>query len=379
MRIALLPKRPPAGDLVLGAAAAVIAAIGTIGANIGQDVATGPDAGMLVSGALAGGLLAWRRSAPLLALIGVVLVAAGYLAAGYAFGPVLLCVLLALFETARNTDRRVSLPACAAAAAAVVAVIALREAHGDSSWLFTAFAGAGWLIIPWTLGALARVRAKAAERDRRELAERARTAERMRVAGEVHDIAGHGFSAVAMQAGVALLVLDEDPAQVRRSLEAIQSTSTTALGELRTMLDTFHPDPSDRPRAPEPSAQDPAGLAELVDAVRAGGLRVDVDSAGLDRPLPADLGRLVHRVVREALTNVLRHADSPRAEVLVRREGAEVVVDVRDHGSATGTAREGRGLSGMRERVEAAGGTLVTGSGAGGGFRVTARIPAGEA
>lgn len=379
MHPGLIPKRPSTGDLVLGAVAAGAVAIGTVGANIGQGMTTGPDAGMLVSGALAGGLLVWHRNAPLFALAGVVLVAVGYLAAGYAFGPVLLCVLLALFESARNVGRHVSLPACAVAAAVVVTTIALREAHGDRPWFFAAFAGAGWLIIPWTLGTLARMRAKAAERARRELAERAKTAERMRVAGQVHDVAGHGFSAVAMQAGVALLVLDEDPAQARRSLEAIQSTSTTALGELRTMLDTFHQDPSDQPRTPETSVHDPAGLAGLLDTLRAGGLQVHVDSTGLDRPLPDAAAHLVHRLVREALTNVLRHADSSRAEVRVRRDSAELVVDVLDHGAGTGTVREGRGLSGMRERVRAAGGTLVISSGAGRGFRVTARIPAGEA
>ncbi len=378
MHPGMIPKRPSNGDLVLGVVAAAIVAVGTIGANIGQGVATGPDAGMLVSGVLAGGLLAWHRDAPLFALAGVVLVAAGYLAAGYAFGPVLLCVLLALFESARNTGRHVSLPACAVAAAAVVAVIALREAHGDRPWVFGAFGGAGWLIIPWTLGTLARMRAKAAERARRELAERAKTAERMRVAGQVHDVAGHGFSAVAMQAGVALLVLDEDPAQARRSLEAIQSTSTTALGELRATLDTFHEGPSDQPSTPETSVHDPVGLAGLLDTVRAGGLQVDVDSTGLERPLP-DAAHLVHRLVREALTNVLRHADSSRAEVRVRHDGAELIVDVLDHGAGTDAVREGRGLSGMRERVQAAGGTLAVSSGAGGGFRVTARIPDGGA
>ncbi len=117
----------------------------------------------------------------------------------------------------------------------------------------------------------------------------------------------------------------------------------------------------------------------LLDAVRAGGLQVDVDSTGLERPLPDAAAHLVHRLVREALTNVLRHADSSRAEVLVRHDSAELVVDVLDHGAGTDAVREGRGLSGMRERVQAAGGTLAVSSGAGGGFRVTARIPDGGA
>ena len=100
-------------------------------------------------------------------------------------------------------------------------------------------------------------------------------------------------------------------------------------------------------------------LGALIDRVRAAGLPVELDLAGGDGTLPRELAAVAYRIVQEALTNILRHAGPTRAAVRVRREAGVVVVEVSDRGR--GVARmadvSGHGLSGMRARVEAAGGT----------------------
>ncbi|MBB5779391.1 signal transduction histidine kinase [Nonomuraea jabiensis] len=184
-------------------------------------------------------------------------------------------------------------------------------------------------------------------------------AERARIAGEVHDAAGHGLAAIAMQAGIALVTLDDDPEQARASLRAIRETSTTALAQLRAALDGIDP-----PRA---------DLAGLIDGVRAAGLPVDVEPA--DLAVPAHLQAAVYGVVRESLTNVLHHAGPTRVLVRVGEGRGEFVVEVADRGVGRTGAGEGRGLAGMRARVTEAGGHLAAGPREGGGFQVTARFP----
>ncbi|MEV4476994.1 histidine kinase [Nonomuraea salmonea] len=184
--------------------------------------------------------------------------------------------------------------------------------------------------------------------------------ERARIAGVVHDVAGHGLAAIAMQAGVALVTLDDDPEQARASLLAIKETSTTALAQLRAALDGIDPPGGD--------------LAGLIDGVRAAGLPVDLDPPRLT--VPAHLQDTVYQVVRESLTNVLRHAGPTRALVRASESADTFVVEIADRGTGPRTGDvKGRGLSGMRARVLEAGGHLTTGPRQGGGFQVLAHFP----
>ncbi|RBQ21810.1 sensor histidine kinase [Spongiactinospora rosea] len=271
----------------------------------------------------------------------------------------------------------------------------------------------GWLALPWGISPAAAqsgqsagvtapsVSAKPSAASRtsaprdvyHEVAARAARQERMRIASEVHDAAGHGLAAIAMQAGLALLMFDERPEQARESLEAIRATSTRALADLRAALDTMSPPPESdlhatppppataREAAPQPlAAAGPYGLWTLAETVRAGGLPVDLEVAEPDGPVPAHLGAAVHRVVQESLTNVMRHAGPTRAVVRVAQEpstSGDLVVEVTDRGwgSTAALPAEGRGMAGMRARVEAAGGRFTAGPREGGGFRVVARFP----
>jgi signal transduction histidine kinase len=294
--------------------------------------------------------------------------------------------VISMFEVARRRAPRTSLLACGLAAVVASATVLTRLVREvDVPWAL-ALAWTGWLVLPWSLGALVHVVVAARERLRRELVARVALEERMKIANEVHDVAGHGFALVAMQAGVALLVFEEQPAQVRKSLEAIQATSAKSLSELRRMLDTFHRDRSGglpqhaalRDTVPEPAGDTGlAGLVQLVDQVRASGVPVRLDMENMDTTVAEDIDVVVYRVVQESLTNVLRHAGSAKAEVRIARLADELLVQVLDQGRGCPgpVLREGRGLTGMRSRVEAVGGRFAVGAREGGGFRVEAYLP----
>ncbi|WP_433412116.1 sensor histidine kinase [Microtetraspora malaysiensis] len=185
--------------------------------------------------------------------------------------------------------------------------------------------------------------------------------ERARIAAEVHDVAGHGLATIAMQAGVALLMLDERPDQVRESLEAIRATSTRALDQLRSALDLIDPVAPDH------------DLPRLIDEMRTAGLPVELRP--VEPEVPAHLQDTVYRVVRESLTNVVRHAGPTTALVSAATEPGEFVLEIADGGRGPLGTAEGRGLAGMRVRVTDAGGVFGAGPGDGGGFRVVARFP----
>lgn len=270
---------------------------------------------------------------------------------------------------------------------------------------------AGWLAVPWSLHGLAQSRtatapphdfpatpptpvlsaapAAVAAPDRDATVEFV-ARERARIAGEVHDAAGHGLAAIAMQAGIALLMLEENPAQARESLQAIRDTSTQALAHLRTALDAMDPARATFDGAAvdtaHPTRTGEEDLPRLIDGIRAAGLRVDLEPA-VPR-VPAHLRGTVYRVVRESLTNVLRHAGATRALVRVANDPCEFVLEVADSGRAAGgawsqegdgpqRAGSGRGLVGMRARVVAAGGDFHAGPREEGGFEVRARFPRG--
>lgn len=325
-----------------------------------------------------------RRRAPVWALGGTMLAVGTYMLIGYPYGPVQLCMVLSMFEVARVHVPRWSIRFCGLAALLASAIALPRLTQEVRSPLLLALAWTAWIVLPWSLGTLVHLLSAARDRSRRELVARAALEERMRIAGEVHDVAGHGFAVVAMQAGVATLLFDEQPDQAREALEAIRATTAASLTELRGMLNTMHPGDSgpdgvDQPAppvpAPEPTAIGLSKLGELVEKVRAGGLPIRLELPNPCPPVPSDIDLVAYRVVRESLTNVVRHAGPTEAAVHVGSAGEELCVEVRDRGAGGGRHREGRGLRGMRRRVEAVGGRFEAGPHPDGGFLVAARLP----
>jgi signal transduction histidine kinase len=246
----------------------------------------------------------------------------------------------------------------------------------SGGWLPRLTWAVGWTAVvsaPGAVGAALQVRRRADAGVRAEQARRAVSEERLAMAREVHDGVGHGLAVIALQAGVALHVLDKDPARARELLASIQATSRESLDGLRAELLRFRD-----PAAPaEAAALRPGpGLADLpalLARMRDGGL---VLHAELDEcpGVPAEVGAAAHRIVQEALTNVLRHAGDTPAWVTVRCSAGDLLVEVRDRGRGPAVgAPAGLGIPGMRERAAAVGGRLEIG--VEDGFVVRARLP----
>jgi signal transduction histidine kinase len=336
---------------------AFVVMAGSIGVNLGHPVP-------IVLGALSALVLFTIDRVPQAVLANGVLVGA-YFVAGGDNGPVFFTIPVAALLAALAGEVRRWLPYVVASAVAVwvgLLVRGLREDVVDVS--FWQSLGTGALVAAaCAIGTGARVR-RAALKDRQD---RAATEERLRMAQDLHDGVGHGLAVIAMQAGVALHVLDRDPAKARASLEAIRDTSRESLEVLRSELAAMS---GGTPRRPA------AGLAELpalLDRVRAAGLRVEV--AGFPGEVAQSVGEVGYFVVQEALTNVLRHAGAGIASVKWTRDDDRLVLTVRDDGRGGSVQDEGMGISGMRARVAQVGGSLRAGPAAGGGFEVVAELP----
>jgi signal transduction histidine kinase len=232
------------------------------------------------------------------------------------------------------------------------------------------------IALPWLLGALwlRRDSGRREDQRRREAAELAVAAERLRLAQELHDTVSHNVGMIAVQAGAADVLLDKDPAASRRSLHAIEDGARATLLELRRLLGLLRADDPAAVAAPTTLA----GLPGLIAPLEGAGVRVDLQALGAPVLLPSEVETAAYRVVQEALTNVLAHAGPCRVHVTLRYRPESLDVDVRDDGAATGDpGPSGYGLTGIRERVGALGGSVTAGPQPGGGFEVHALLPLG--
>ena len=283
--------------------------------------------------------------------------------------------VVAVYTVAASLPRyEALLSAAAATAAATITLLGLGDFNRAASDLIP-------LVGAWVLGdnlgtrrAYTRALEERAERlEREQESERARAVaeEQARIARELHDVIAHNVSVMVVQAAAANDVFDSRPERAREALHAIEASGRSALAELRRLLGVVRGDGADF--TPQPGLD---RLDELVAQVRAAGLAVAVSVEGAPRPLPTGVDLSAYRVVQEALTNTLRHAEATRADVSLRYREGELDVEVRDDGVGTGNGGgSGRGLIGMRERVTAFGGSLETGPRNTGGFGVSARFP----
>ncbi len=229
------------------------------------------------------------------------------------------------------------------------------------------------LLMAWLRRSLAR--------EREETARLAVVAERMRIARDLHDAAGHGVTAVSLQATVGLRALDDsgDVESARYSLAEIKRTSRIALEDMRKLLGLLRTTETPDPERDRVSL---SHLDDLVEECRSAGIGVEIRRIGDPVALPPILDQAAYRIIQEALTNVLKHAGAgANARVRVRYDPVSVEVEVIDDGpGSTGGVAAGtpKGLIGMRERVELFGGRFAAGPMEGGGFRVFARLPLGN-
>lgn len=302
-----------------------------------------------------------------------------YFALGYTPGPILFGLVVAVYALTSRYPVRTSLTGVAMLLAAGEAAVGVGLVTGTLGWL--AFLGAAaWVVVPAAVGVVVKVRRDAAADVRAAQARRAVSEERLQLAQDMHDTVGHGLAVIAMHAGVALRMLERDPAKARSSLEAIRDTSKDALDGLRAEVEALRrePESGDAPLRPHAGLRD---LDRLAERIRSSGLAVTVDAEDGSADVPAGVDRAAYRIVQEALTNVLRHGGpEATARVRVAKDGGVLDVEVVDTGRGTAApAGSGHGIAGMRERAEVLGGTLEAGPRPAGGFAVRARLPVGDA
>ena len=323
-----------------------------------------PVGGYLLAVCAAAALVA-RRRAPLVSAITVTALVAAYFLLGYPAGAPLLALIVAAYSVGAYGDGRWSLVVGSglAVAASVLPVLAPHQVWPllsvDTLLVVCAVAG---LVFA---GDAVRLRRRAVEADKAAAARVAVAEDRVRVAREVHDILAHTATAIVVQAGLAADALADDPEQTRSALAAIRDAARGAIDELGATIEPLGTD----------SQPGLARLPVLADAVRAGGLRVELAVGGVDAN--PSTGYAAYRIVQEALTNVVRHAHARTARVAIREAGGELEIRVTDDGDTLPGAAilPGRGLTGMAERAHRIGGTLRAAPLSGGGFEVLARLP----
>jgi signal transduction histidine kinase len=339
--------------------------------------------------------LVWRRRAPVVVfwtIFGLVAAGAGL------FGPVLreqagtyqlIVALVALYAVARYRPRRYLWPAVAAVGIPPTLDWLLGELQRQD--LLTIIAA---LVATVLLGmtvttrqaylAGQRERARQLERERDQQAQLAAAAERTRIARELHDIVAHNLAVMVALADGAAFTAGPSPEQAADAIRKISATGREALAETRRLLGLLRDGESPQPDAelvPQPGLED---IDELVDQVRAAGLRVELTREGRtpERRWGPGAGLAVYRIVQEALTNTLKHAGpDASAQVRLRHTPTGVELEVTDDGAnqpapplATARPPGGHGLAGMSERAAAYGGRVEAGPRPGTGWQVRAHL-----
>ncbi|MFI2314694.1 histidine kinase [Streptomyces sp. CB00072] len=335
---------------------------------------------LLVTGSLA---LAGHRRAPRAVLAVTTLCLFGYVVLAQPGSWAAFPVVVAVHAAARSGHRAYGIGAGAAFLAGYTGVL-LASGPGAGETVERALLLLGWFLCAGVTGLIDKnwqaylhqteQRALDAERTREETALRRAGEERLRIARELHDSLTHSISIVKLQAGVAVHLAHKRGAAVDPALLAIQEAGGEAMRELRATLEVLRTDGPEEPLSPG------AGLArigELTERARAAGIALSVRTDGDARTLPEDVDRTAYRIVQEALTNVARHAGRARTVVRIGYTERILTVAVLDEGPcAPGSAiTPGTGLTGMRERVAALGGTLVAAPRPDGGFGVHAELP----
>jgi len=222
---------------------------------------------------------------------------------------------------------------------------------------------------------LLRERNEYLERARALTAASARSEERAHIAGEMHDMLGHRLSLISIHAGALELATASKAPQLHEQAELIRTTSSLAMAELREILGVLRTNPE--PESLDEDTGTRSDIAALVENSVTAGISVTLDWSGDDlHGADPRTRRAVHRVVREALTNLHKHAPAARARVQVAVQAGRARIQVLN-GPSTAVQGKGtrRGLIGLEERVGLLGGSFTAGSPPEGGFRVAADVP----
>jgi signal transduction histidine kinase len=333
----------------------------------------------------AGVVLAWRHVYPRAVLCLSTAAVIAYTLPGYVNGVALLLPAVALGTLA------VTLPIWSSVswAVGITAVLMGADSVNNPLGMF----GGGFVLIPANNAValfagiaianrralLSNARREAAQAAERETQRRV-DEERLRIARELHDVVAHTMATITVQAAAATQLIRDRPDAAVESLQAIRTSGKDGLRELRAILNVLRN--ADEPADPTAPTAGLTRLDALAAGVRAAGVPVTVTVTGRPRDLPAVVDLATYRIIQEALTNVIRHAGTATARVSLGYFAGELCAEITDTGrgptAAVAEARfgaGGHGLRGMRERAVAAGGSVVVGRAAEGGFRVAARFP----
>ncbi|MFD8751328.1 sensor histidine kinase [Kitasatospora sp. NPDC059577] len=278
-------------------------------------------------------------------------------------------------HTAATRSRAVSLCAAAMPVAVAAGMLSWGAWNGYPVNPMAFGALAGTVLIAWLVGNTVHQGRAHTEALRGRATEQAVTAERLRIARELHDMVAHNIGIIAIQAGMGSRVMDTQPAETRNALNAIEATSRETLAGLRRMLGALRA--GEQESAPLEVAPGLAELDRLVERSAGAGVRVALTRDGEPRALPADVDLAAFRIVQEAVTNVVKHSGTRDCHVTVDYRPEELAVAVVDLGAGPAAAGPGTGygIAGMRERVALLRGEFSAGPRPEGGFRVAARLP----
>ncbi|QCB51618.1 sensor histidine kinase [Rhodococcus sp. PAMC28707] len=287
--------------------------------------------------------LAWGALVPMLAITAVLSLLLGTTAFGLTIYISVLAVMIL------PTAQSITLVAAMLAAVELLPRV-VPDWEPDSFFGFQLIVSA---LAAWGITQIFRRNHELAEA-RQQLADLAIVAERERMGRDVHDILGHSLTVITVKAELAGRLIDLDPARAAVEIAQVEALAREALGDVRSTV---------------------SGARRVDIAVELGNARSALDAAGIGADLPADADDVPLRnrelfgwALREGVTNVIRHSGAQRCSVALDR--TSIVVSDDGRGMGTDMASEGNGLRGLGERVKAANGTLVLGSGKSGGFRV---------
>jgi signal transduction histidine kinase len=327
--------------------------------------------------------LAFRRRAPLACFVVTLVGVCAYYPLGYEVTDGTLATFVGVYTVAANQGRLRSLVALGLLAFGMSWYWLTRaEPFDPTTPIWIGILG----LLSWGLGEYVKARraytaevealAERLDRARALEARQAAWQERARLARELHDVIGHTVNVMVVQAGAGRRVLASDRGLAERTFQTIESTGRAALDELDRLLGILRTEEDQADLPPQPGLEQ---LRTLAGRFEDAGLPVEITVEGTEVPLPRSLDQSAYRIIQEALTNALRHADGAAARVAIRYRGEQLELEVAN--DARGTRRPpphaggGRGLIGIRERVALFGGDLEAGPLAGGGFAVRCRFP----
>jgi signal transduction histidine kinase len=314
----------------------------------------------------------WRRRYPLLVLGLIACAEVAKWAFGFSNEPSGPALVFAVYAVSVYGRPRARLAVAAVAIALIVLAVALLLL-GEFPVSRNLIPAGALSLVAWVIGDNLRSRRRFfADLIARHQKERERAAEdeRLRIARELHDVVAHNVSVIAIQAGAARV----SGSSGEDALRSIETTARDTLSELNRLLGVLRKQ-SDAPLAPQPGLDQLDGLLKTA---RDAGIDATLKVIGAKRELPAALELSAYRIVQEAITNVLKHAQASRLELILDYQADALAITISDNGVGTAApagASTGHGLIGMRERVDLFKGELGAGTSTLGGFKVRARLP----